>query len=580
LTVPFTAATAKLTDIAKIVLDDVKVKTTDTTGVELLDYVKALNADGVVIYSGSEISSYLTFTYGGEAGKGFVSGTKLYLYGEGTSAKITASFSNWFVNASNVYTEFKTSDDAVAIVYKEDANLNTGSISYVLNTTYTTTGSATTGWASSFNLPKGDSGLFISARYQNNNSATGTYNYTDNTSMFTYTSNDPAKVLVTGNQITALNEGSVDIVVKTAADGKVVGVFTVNVGPARALASVEADVYTVSMGNATAADVKESKAVKLSVKDTSGRLYNDAVVTGQIISAPTGSTLTYGTAGLVTLTPNADGTISLTFDGSVFVLPGAYTFKVEASKLGASKPVIVTVNVLDASSTTVQRYIPTLSTTSVDLKTITGTTTVVPEIYGYNAAGARVVKLVADTDFTYTVSTTAGVAQSGAHIDPATGIDVATLAANVFTTNVAIGNYRVDFKAKIAVTNKAAVTPVTLYPALADMGSAIFEVKDSAVLSVADVKTAVAHTAGITVKQVAAAALTLTIDGVAVDQVLDTSKISITGKVGAGAATGITTPAKGESVYIETITYTGAAAGGTGNTRTVTFTVNRLVTLN
>jgi hypothetical protein len=576
LSVPFTAAKVALTEVDKIAFDAVKVKTTDTAGVDLLASVKALNKDGVVIYTGSEISSYLTFTYGGEAGKGFISGTKLYLYTEGTTAKVTATFSNWYVNESNVYTEFKTSADTVASVYKLDANLNAASISYVLNAAATATSSSTTGWASSFNVPKGDSGLYISAKYQTNDITDGTFRYTDNNALFTYTSNDPSKVLVTGYQLTALNEGSVDIVVKTAADGKVVGVFTVNVGPARALASVESNVYAVTLGNNTNPAVAESATVKLTVKDTSGTKYTGVGVTPTILTAPTGSTLTGATAGLVAYTANAnDGTVDVTFNGSLFVVPGAYTFKLEAGTLGASRSVIVTVNVLNGTDTTVARYVPTLSTTSVDLKTVSGAAVVVPQIYGYNAAGARVAKLTLGSDFSYTVATTANVAVTGAFVNN-TGVEVVSLSgASTHVTNVGIGNYRIDFKTIGSLSNGAAVV---LYPALADLGSVLFEVKDSSTLTVGVEKTAVAHATGITVAQVAAAAFKLTVNGVVVDQTVDAAKITIEGKIGSGAATGASTVAKGESVYIEKIIYSGAA-GGSG-TRTVTFTVNQVVTLN
>ncbi len=570
----FTAATANVKDLKTIVFDDFNVKDTDTSGVSMLQYVKGLNADGVAILTGAELAAAgtLTFTYGGDNTKGFVSGSTMYLYSENATAAVTVNFIGYvYDDVEKKFVDVKATDSALATYVKVDSSVNNASVSYLLDGTSGNKNSTATGWATSFQLPAGDGLTYIHSRYQTKDASDVTvYSYNDG--FFTYTSSDPNKLLVNGQTMLPLAQGEVTVLVKLTSDlTKVVGTFTVQVIPARTLAGATADVGTVTFSNTSVLGAVETKDVIITAKDSMGAVVKDATTTYlaydstvdgiDFVSSP-------GSADLslldIVVAPNAaDGTFKITFGGEG-ATPGVYQIKVKVSSvvLNASTYVTLAVVVQDASVATPVAWGVSLDNTTIDLKTATAADVlehkITASVYGYNAKGARVIK---ESNAKYSikvfldgVEVTTNVTSTVA----ADEIDVVKLAANTYSY-FKTGTYVVQFIAADTTTGK---------PAGALLGTVQFTVKDTTTTSVDMLKSSVTYDAATlgTVQKALKDAFEVKVNGVA----LDLGALTIvniksgTGSAALNADSGAVAIVAGTTLYIDSFQVKVADTAGTG----------------
>ena len=389
----FTAATKNITDIAGIVFDDFTV--TIGSGKDMLKEIYAVNKDGVKILTGTEISGYLTFTYGGDKTKGNNAANMLYIYTPGYSTPVTVKFTNHYYDADSKTFKTVTFESAATATGITGNELDAASIQFeVVNDT----DPAKDGnWDGTKALAAKDPGYRIRARYLTNTTG-DKFQYTNDNSKFVYESSDTSKLLITGTYVNPIAAGTVTVLVKDATDlSKTITTFDIVISPSRAFASATPDVSTVQIGNNAA--YGEDGKVTITTLDSLG----DALTAG-------------ASAATVNKPANA-GNLSVSLDttttkGKVFVtinaknaVAGAYNVKVTLTAYGTTQDVYLAVLVVEgntAATKVVQRWDVQTDATTVDLKA-NYKKDVNVNVYGLNSNGVRVDKLDFGTDFTVSV---------------------------------------------------------------------------------------------------------------------------------------------------------------------------------
>jgi len=408
LTDSFTAATRNISDVAGVVFNDFTVDT--TAGTSMLGSVDLVNANGVVILYGNStnVSSYLTFTYGGDLTKGAVSGSTAYMYAVGNTAPVSVAFNNYvYDSVAKKYNAVSYTDSAVATGAKGTAAV-TGTMQFEIVTD--ASAASDSNWDGTTTMAAKDSGYTIHARYYTVNSPY-TYQYTDNNSVFTYTSSDTSKLVINGIYAYPVAAGTVTVVVKDSTGTTVLGTFDVTIAAARSVASVTADNYAVVLGNNNS--YGETKNVTLTALDNTGAGIDQANsnIWGSFVNAPTGATtprVTWtegtaaaGTAGKIYVAVTATG-------ASV----GSYQYKLTVQYNGNAwdtKDVVLSITVLDANSasvSTVAYWQVDLGATSVDKKANYGKNVSIA-VNGYNSYGV-VVDTLATSEYTVVIKDAAG----------------------------------------------------------------------------------------------------------------------------------------------------------------------------
>ncbi|NLC19965.1 MAG: hypothetical protein GX757_12275 [Clostridiales bacterium] len=406
----FKTAKVALTEVTEIRFDDFDV-TVYGDGVDMNTKVSGYNKDGVQIYApaaSSEFTSNLSFKYEGEDTKGYVGADdKLYLFEKGYTAKVTATFEYYYYNsATNTYEPIKHTDDAIARGVETDLSLNQATLQYALATSKPADDSSL--WAGAKTVPAEDGGFKIYTRYKKNNASGANDPYKvyapdedgDTDFTFEYESTNPDKLLIAGNSLWPVAQGTVTVLVKKVDETNktVVGSFDVLIqGKRQYLSAVPSTSYVV-VGNNT--QYGETAQVTISSKDT----MNDAItsysnLTYAIDRKPSDTaeepevsvehTGASNDASLVTVS------VSGKKDGAT-VTPGAYVIKVTLEALGGKKEVFFTVNVLEGNNAgenykNVVKWQLELDS-EVDLRnTVEKTVTI--SVYGYNSNNVRVAKL-------------------------------------------------------------------------------------------------------------------------------------------------------------------------------------------
>jgi hypothetical protein len=445
----FKAASTDIADVKSIVFDDFTVNVNGTP-TDMHDSVKGLNADGAVIKTGADadFAGLVSFSYGGDATKGFTNDDQCFIYTAGYSTTVTATFSNWiYDDAKKEYVEVKATDSAVATGVETDTSIAAGSISFAINHDVAAADGDTTGWNTTFSVPSGDPVFEIHYRYKTNDDLNN-FKYDD--AGFTFKTDNPDKLLVFDNNMVPIAQGSV--VVLVLKDGKTVTAFTVNIAPARTFVLASFDKSGITLGNSTDVDAREDRTVTISGKDSQGDVVTPTIDAVEIERAPVGvdKAAVLANFGVTVPAANSDGSQSIQIFGSnggTAVTPGAYTFLVTVGSgvLGTTKQVRFTTIVLDAfTNPAVVRWSFELSSNSVELKDITGNTTVNADVYGYNAAGARVIK-VDHSNFTAEVQYNG--AGFGTRVDGALGTLGVTAGAPGLLSLYGTGTYFVTYKA-------------------------------------------------------------------------------------------------------------------------------------
>ncbi len=391
----FVAASKDLKDVAGIVLEDFNVNTTTATGSNLLDSVYAVNADGVRILNGSDISAYVTFEdTSAEKTKGYVdsSAKKAYIYTSGNSISVKATFTNYLYNTTtSKYDTITFSDSAVGVGVSED--VDTSTIQYAVGGSLPS--SIAAAWAAEKTIAVGDAPATIYARYKTTTDGTS-YVTTSNTTKFTYTSSDPTKLSVISNTLTALAVGTVTVIVKNADASKVVGSFEVAITPERVLATATPDLPSQTVGNN--ANVGEKKQIVITTLDNLGKSVTVDSATPTQISGPAG--------GINIAAAITSGKVTLSFDARSKAI-GTHRYKIAISDAAASgnvitKDVIVDVVVVDSNSgsaLTAVNYVVVvekssdlngITQTSVDYTNISAAETNHVAVYAINSNGFRV----------------------------------------------------------------------------------------------------------------------------------------------------------------------------------------------
>lgn len=423
LTGTFTAASKDVKDVAGIVFDDFTVNITGS-GSDLSDKVHAVNADGVKILNGADLSAYLTFDMEtSEQTKGYVdsSARKAYIYTAGNAITVKATFTNYVLDeTTKAYKQVTFSDSAVGTGVTAD--VNTSTLQYAIAGTEPT--SISTAWTSEIAVAVGDTGLMIYSRYKKTTDSS-TYVVEKTGTDFTYVVSDPTKLSIYNNTVYALAPGAVTVIVKDK-DGKVLGSFDVKINPERTLVALTPEEATVvTVGNNTT--YGETKEIVLKVLDNLGSGLKDAkfnVASITPISKPSNAS-TYLPNVLST---KEDGKVTLSIDAkNALIVKGLYQYKVTVTSGTVTKDVVIGVNVADSSTTDavkVANYVAVFETAAgvakdkiefADQKTANTDVNYGIAVYGINSSGFRVTKL-ANTAFTSEVKFDGNLITSGSSL--------------------------------------------------------------------------------------------------------------------------------------------------------------------
>lgn len=573
LTGNFTAAKADLANIKTIAFNDFNVDCTPGTGTgfaSMLPNVVAYNSDNVAIYSSADVefTSRLTFTYGGELGKGAVSGSNAYVYAVGNTIKITAKFEAAVYDAtSKTYKTVTASDDAIATGIKADTAVTKETLQYTAPLASNTASETTLTYsATDITIAAGDSNK-IYTKYTLNNATTTTL-YDKTGAVFTYKTTDADKLIINGNYLFASTTGKVTVIVYNGTTA--VGSFDVTIVAARSFAAPTVDVSALTVGNNIVDTTGSIGTVTL--VDTLNTSVNatSAVVTVQ--NAPLGTVANPTVNPTVTASIATAGKVIVTAKGHNGVTPatpGVYNFKVTITALGSSKEVFFTIYVVDATTVStganaVSYYAVELSKTAIEVKGLTDTDISI-DVFGYNTAGVKVSKL-APTAYTISVKNSAGT-------------EVATSSSIIPVVNSASGSALTSYPAGTYVITATAIG--TLVPNR--VAGQVFATNTLTVTDATTTTFAVASTAptAATVADVYAAvkaAYDLVLNGTTVSAADEANIQKINFSKGATVITDINSAVvAGDSVYVSTIIYRQANADGSYTD--YTFTINKSFTI-
>lgn len=405
----FTSAKVDLKEVASITFDDLSA--TINTITDLKEKVNGLNADGVVIFNGKDDANFAsTLSFSGDLGSnGYLdtNNKSVYIYTKGFSATLTAKFSYYVYNeTTKVYDPLNWSDTAVVTGVETDNNVNTSSMQY-----YVATGEGDSGktWATTgFKLAADDKTYRISTRYKLNSDKDkwlydGQTNvasdYTN--SKFVYESSNTDKLIVTGDYLYPISEGTVTIIVKlNNTDKTVVGSFDLTIVPARVLASATIDNPSLTVGNhATLGDNASKVLATITVKDS---LDEGMLVAATYTTENRPAGYTSSNDPVLSLVPslnNGNGKVEVKVN-SQSSKDGLYYFKIKLNKGNVDKYIFLTVNVLDGKNDlAVTSWRFEIDNTSLDLKKLDETKVFNYGVYGYNSKGAKIKKLVGGSEY-------------------------------------------------------------------------------------------------------------------------------------------------------------------------------------
>lgn len=435
----FKTAEKKLANITGINFKDFDV-TVGTAG-DMLANVEAYDANGVVIYTGTELSSYLSFEYKGEYTKGSKAGNNVYIYADGYSAELVATFNaTVYDETAKAWKTLKYTDSALATGKTTDTSIDASSLMYAAPLADDTTAKdKLTYSATGVTVAAKDSNKIV-VKYVKNN-AKDTTLYDDAATTFTYKTADTDKLLIGGTYMYPIAQGTATVIVYSGTT--IVGAFDVTILPARSFGSAVPSgdtILTVGNSNVDASGVSQ----KVAVKDTLDQAIKKAGISVSAVASkvagPTGVEPTV--TALVTdngeVTVNAKG-----YNGTTPAATGVYSYKITITAYGVAKDVYFTVNVLDAQGglDKVVYYQVELGNTSVDVKNVTSSEVSVA-VYGYNANNVKVYA-VPTTAYAIDVKDASGNAPVNTFNN--TKITVVSVSTGAVTPNVT-GTYVVTVK--------------------------------------------------------------------------------------------------------------------------------------
>jgi hypothetical protein len=570
----FKAAATDIKNITGLVFDDFNVDTT-ASSTDMLQYVHAVNADGVIIAEGADIASYLEFTYSGDVSKGFINSASrtIYINSKGYAAPVKVKFSNFLYNETTKAYETVTFEDAAtATGNTPDTNVNNATVQNVV-ISGTVPGSTSDTWTKAVTLAAKDTGYRIVTRYKlNNQKTTDAYTVADANGKFTYESTNKDILLISGTTVYPVAAGTVTIIVRdTNADKTVVGTFDVTIAGARTFANVSQDVSSLTIGNIATAGVAETKSVTFTVKDTLNSAFQADSAVPTIVNRPSGVV----TDPVVTLASNpasGDDLGKIKFNVTAAnATVGVYNVKVEIKEGDITKTVYFAIEVV--SSTLAAGEVPTyrleLSGSSFDLKEVNNTKYYTVSLNGYNTKGARVA-VASNTNYDITVKDAAGNTENV--YNAVTGIAVVGVSSDSVTlVPLAVDNY--------VVTATVTGSAIGAYTAGSTIGAAAFAVVDTTTKTVTLDANVVALADAGTLLSAVRKAFSFSLNGAEI------TEANITDVKYSEGATGLVknsaTPASiaaGDAFYIAEVEYTVTDATTLKNT-VYTYTVGQTITI-
>lgn len=506
LSATFKSAKVAISEVTELRFDDFDVNIYGS-GFDMYTKVAGLNANGVEIYApaaNSDLTGYVSFKYEGNNVDGYQANNLLYIFKEGYSDKVTATFENYvFNNETKQYDTIKFSDAAIAKGVKSDDSLNTASIQYALVNSGNPA-SDSSAWTDAKTVPQEDGGYLIYTRYKlNSDPSNAGYRYsydantTNNPVTFKYVTTNADKLLVAGNSIFPVAQGTVAVLVYKVDSNNnetLVGSFDVLIQGKRAFVGATAAPAYVSVGNNV--DHAETADVKITSKDSMNQNIPASVINGngaigytweRVPSVPAGQTVVEPNV-VISRTPawNDASQITVSVTGKnaagVPATVGAYQLKVSLTAYGATKDVFITVQVLDGNNNTnVVRWAVELDPATVDLKD-NANQTVAINVYGYNSNNVRVDKL--DTsEYDVTVKKSNG--------QDAGNYTAASIAAVRAVSGGAVQTYGVDNYLVTATVLNGGTNHPTKKATGAVIQAVQFEVKNTSVTDKKVVSTAI-----------------------------------------------------------------------------------------
>lgn len=591
----FTAANNELSEVAGIVFDDFQAKT-DGTAVNMLEKVNAVNKDGVVILSGTDIAAYLTFEYGGDYAYGWVDGTSAYINKDGYAGKVTAKYNNFvYDEATQTYKTVAFQDDAMALGVKTIYSNTT--MQYAVAKSKPNTWDASKWLTNGFSVPATDEGFQIFTRYKRNTDPSyADYQYDDTASTFKYVSTNADKLVIINNFLYPISQGVVTVLVQDPANNNVtVGTFDITIVSSRAYASADLNVYAVSLGNHdfTGADGmdddEETKRFTIMNRDTMGDALLVSPGTPEAVNPPATSTPPTVTASVATSDPTSSDYGKVYLDVTAAgATKGSYQFKVTLSALNSTKTVNVFVNVLEGNAeksalTDVTRWAVEFDNANVDLKKLEGEKDVEVNVYGYNSNNARIYALNA-SQFSLVVkkgSTTTDI-KSVADIsdkDATTElVPVAYFAEGDASYATGAGLAFVDLSSYVVTAKAVGSSNPTGRTANATIGAASFTIADTSELVPVRENYSVSATDYPSIADAVKKAFNFKINGSDVNEDTATLTYKVTKGGALTTSDGSGSVSQGENLYVHEVYYTTTWDSGASYIR-YTFKVNSIVTI-
>lgn len=580
----FTAAKVALKEVASVQFDDFTANINEVT--DIREHVSGLNADGVVIYNAKDDSDFAsTISFSGDLGtNGYLDSNNknVYIYTEGFSTTLTAKFSYYVYNeTTKVYDNITSSDTAVVTGVKKDNDVNTATMQYYIGTdegnsskTFATTG---------FKLAADDTGYRITTKYKINSDKDTWYydgqstvasNYTN--SKFIYESSRTDLLIISGDYLYPIKEGTVTVIVKVNNDDKtVVGSFDLTIMPKRVLATATIDNPSLTVGNNTIYGANGTKTLSnITVKDNLDEAIQVSSATVTLESKPTNRVDNNAPTVITSIGTGDDkGKVFVKVDATgTTVLDGIYYFKIKLSKDNVDKYVFLTVNVLDGRTVnTVSSWRFEIDENTFDLKKVKDEKVLNYAVYGYNSKGAIVDKLTAGSDYVVTIKKD-GSDIGRTYYDDSKVYVVKENAGGVLETLTANKTYAVEATLTLAGTALMG-RPATASGA--SIGLVTFTVNDSSTKTFVVDKPTVATGVSLTAMDLVREALTLYLNG---DKVTDENNIVLItyydGQNEFKDNAGATVVGSGKSIYVKSVKYqvtnTGVPAAGGGTKTTIT----------
>ena len=561
LTGSFKAATKSIDEIVSLSFSNTNA--TIGVGLDMLGSIKALNKDGVVIYTGSEIAGYLQFTYGGDQTKGNISSNYAYIYAEGYAAPVTVKFSHYIYDEATKEYKNIVAEATAMITGIVGGAVNTSTLQFELTDLSGTAVRTDSNWTGNLTVPAGESGYIHVRYYTSSNSSSYTYKSDVASGLpFTYETSDSSKLLIQpgSNIFTPVSAGVVTVLVKQGTT--TVATFDVTIVAARTFGTITQDTGAITIGNN--ANVGEEKHVTLTVADSLGKAFTPAAgsVVIEYVNRP-------NSLATLNIQPHlSSGKIDLEVNGRGRDA-GIYHVKAKVTAFGVTKEVFFTVQVIEANTpaTTVisgwKVETENLSDITVDLKGVYDKDIVV-NVYGYNSSNVRVAELHVGTEYTISVKNSSGTeVASGSNV-----LEVVTGAANAKSNTWATGTYTATiFLTQTGIDNYFAGSG--RQPG-AYFGAVVVTLTDTTAL---DKKIQTTSVSGGNILAIAKESITVTLNGSDLD---DSNIYGVKYVVGSGESTDTTASftASGVDIFIKEVTVRVNDPDGLLGYREYTVTVN------